>query len=238
MMAKIVLKNATVEYPIFSAGSMSFRNALVKVGTGGIIERGTNNVLKVRALSRINLEINEGDRVGLTGHNGAGKSTLLRTLAGIFPPTYGIVQTTGSIANIFDLGAGIEPEISGSDNVVRLAMFAGATKKQAQTFIPDVAEFAELGNFLEMPVHTYSAGMVARLAFAVATAARPSILLVDEVLGAGDADFQQRAKQRIDSLIESSKIFVLASHSEEMIAHYCNRVLRLEHGEIVEDRRC
>lgn len=235
-MAKISLENVSVEYPIFNAGSMSLRNTLVKVGTGGIVQRGTNNIVTVRALQNLSFELNDGDRVGLVGHNGAGKSTLLRTLAGIYVPTAGTVTTIGKISTIFELTAGIDAELTGYENIIRMGMFLGANKKMAEGFISDIEEFTQLGNFLSMPVHTYSAGMMARLAFGVATAVQPDILLIDEVLGAGDAEFQQRAKQRIDGLIESAKILVLASHSDEIISHYCNRVLRFEHGNLLLDK--
>ena len=236
-MASIEVRNATVEYPIYQAGSMSLRNKLVAVGTGGTIERGSRNVVTVKALDDVSFSLPEGSRVGLVGHNGAGKSTLLRTLAGIYSPTGGEVRVEGKVSTIFQLGAGMDTELTGYENIVRMAMFLGATKADARALTPDIEEFTELGDFLVVPVHTYSAGMVARLTFAIATAIQPEILLIDEVLGAGDADFQMRAKERLEKVIRSARVFVLASHSEEMISLYCTRTLRFEHGRLVGDRQ-
>ncbi|WP_245293597.1 ABC transporter ATP-binding protein [Pseudochrobactrum sp. B5] len=215
---------------------MSLRNTLVAAGTGGIISRGTSNIITVKALDDISFTLNDGDRVGLIGHNGAGKSTLLRTLGGIYAPTAGSVCVEGRISTIFELGAGLDAELSGYENIIRMAMFLGATKSRARSFIPDIEEFTELGNFLAAPVHTYSAGMLTRLTFAISTAIQPEILLIDEVLGAGDASFQEKAKARMENVIKSASIFVLASHSTEMIKLYCNRTLQFEHGKLVEDK--
>lgn len=234
-MAQIIVKNATVEYPLYQGGSMSLRNTLVAATTGGRISRGTRNIVTIRAIDDVSFTLQDGDRVGLVGHNGAGKSTLLRTLAGIYTPTSGQVFTTGKISTIFQLGAGLDPELSGYENVIRMGMFLGASKAQASSFIPDIEEFTELGEFLSAPVHTYSAGMLTRLTFAISTAMKPEILLIDEVLGAGDASFQEKAKIRMENVIKSARIFVLASHSNDMINLYCNRTLQFEHGKLIED---
>jgi ABC-type polysaccharide/polyol phosphate transport system ATPase subunit len=236
-MSFIKVRNATVEYPIYHANSMSLRNRLVSVGTGGAISRGVKNVVTVKALDDVSFEINEGDRVGLVGHNGAGKSTLLRTLAGIYSPTSGEIEIEGRVSTIFELAAGMDNELTGYENIVRLAMLAGARKSEAKNLIPEIEAFADIGEFMAMPVHSYSAGMLTRLAFSVAVAIRPEILLIDEVLGAGDPEFQKRAKQRLKSVVESASIFVLATHSKEMITLYCNRALRFEHGRLVQDER-
>lgn len=236
-MASVVVRNATVEYPIYNAGAMSLRNRLISIGTGGVISRGTRNVITVKALDEVSFTIDDGDRVGLVGHNGAGKSTLLRTLAGIYEPAGGEVKVEGRVSTIFQLGAGLDRELSGYENVVRMGMMLGASRAEARTFIPDIEDFTELGNFLAVPVHTYSAGMLTRLTFAVATAIRPEILLIDEVLGAGDADFQKKAKIRMERVVKSARIFVLASHSPEMIDLYCNRTLHFEHGRLIADER-
>jgi len=236
-MARIDVRNATVEYPIYQAGSMSLRNMLVAAGTGGTISRVVRNIVTVKALENVSFSLRDGDRVGLIGHNGSGKSTLLRTMAGIYSPTSGIVTVEGRVSTIFDMGAGLDSELSGYANIVRMGMFLGATKKEARSFIPDIESFTELGDFLAVPVHTYSAGMLTRLTFAVATAVKPEILLIDEVLGAGDAAFQDKAKARIENVIKSARIFVLASHSQAMIELYCNRTLCFEHGRLVDDLR-
>ncbi|MEQ8699882.1 MAG: ABC transporter ATP-binding protein [Bauldia litoralis] len=236
-MARIDVQHATIEYPIFNGASMQLRNRIVEVSTGGIISRGTKDVLTIRALDDISFTIEDGEYVGLVGHNGAGKSTLLRTLAGVYTPVKGSIDVSGSISTIFQLGVGVNRDLSGYENIVRMGMFMGASAAQARAFIPDVESFSELGNFLSMPVHTYSDGMLTRLTFAVATAVRPDILLIDEALSAGDAEFQKKAQARIADIISSAKILVLASHSRQLIELYCNRVLHFEHGKLIKDEK-
>lgn len=231
-MAELLLHNVTVEYPIYNSGNMSLRNQLVAIGTGGRIRSDTRRVTTVTALDGVNLNLKDGDRVGLVGHNGSGKTTLLRTMAGIFRPTRGEITITGRVSTVFGLGAGLDSELNGYENIVRMAMLLGATRAQAEATIPDVEDFTELGGFLSVPVRTYSAGMVTRLTFAVATAAHPEILLIDEVMGAGDAAFQEKARKRLSGFIEKASIFVLASHSEQLLADYCATIIRLEHGVI------
>lgn len=232
-MTAITLRDVVVEYPIYNLRSMSLRNNLLAIGTGGRISKEARGVVNVTALDSINLELRNGDRIGLIGHNGSGKSTLLRTMAGIFEPISGKVEIDGRISTVFGLGAGLELELSGYENIVRMAMMLGATRDEAENMIPDVQEFSELGNFLAMPVSTYSDGMRTRLSFGVATAAHPEILLVDEVFGAGDAEFQKRARHRMVQFVEKSSIFVLASHSPQLIEEFCARTVHLEHGRIV-----
>lgn len=236
-MARIDVINATVEYPLYQSNSMSLRNKLVAVGTGGVVSRGVNNIVTVKALDNVSFSLKDGDRIGLIGHNGAGKSTLLRTLAGVYTPTQGEVNVEGQVSTIFRLGAGLDNELTGYENIIRMGVFLGATKAEAQNYIPDIEEFTDLGAFLAMPVHTYSAGMLARLTFAIATSTTPEILLIDEVLGAGDETFQIKAKERLENVIKSAKIFVLASHSPSMINLYCNRTLHFEHGRLIDDKK-
>jgi ABC-type polysaccharide/polyol phosphate transport system ATPase subunit len=231
-MAELLLRNVTVEYPIYNAGNMSLRNQLVAIGTGGRIRSDTRRVTTVTALDGVDLHLKEGDRVGLVGHNGSGKTTLLRTMAGIFRPTRGEITIAGRVSTVFGLGAGLDSELNGYENIVRMSMLLGATRAEAAATIPDIEDFTELGDFLSVPVRTYSAGMVTRLTFAVATAVHPEILLIDEVMGAGDAAFQEKARQRLSGFIEKASIFVLASHSEQLLADYCDTIVRLQHGAI------
>jgi len=235
-MAKIQLDNVSIEYPIYNAGSMSLRNQLVAISTGGRLARHAGSIVTVLALEGVTLDLKDGDRVGLIGHNGSGKTTLLRTMAGIFKPTKGRLIAEGRVSSFFGLGAGVDPELSGYENIMRMSMLLGSTQAAAEASIPDIENFTELGNFLSLPVRTYSAGMQTRLMFAVATAAHPEILLVDEVIGAGDADFQAKARKRMSEFIEKSNIFVLASHSTELIQSFCNRFCKLEHGRLIEER--
>jgi ABC-type polysaccharide/polyol phosphate transport system ATPase subunit len=235
-MAKIQLDNVTVEYPIYNASSMSLRNQLVAISTGGRMARQDGKIVTVLALDSVTLDLKDGDRVGLVGHNGSGKTTLLRTMAGIYRPAKGCLSVEGRVSSFFGLGAGVDPELSGYENIMRMSMLLGAKQAEAEARIPDIEEFTELGNFLSLPVRTYSAGMQTRLMFAVATGAHPEILLVDEVIGAGDAEFQAKARKRMNDFIEKSSIFVLASHSTELIRSFCNKICTLEHGRLVPDR--
>jgi len=236
-MARILFENATVRYPVYSARAFSLRNNILALGTGGRLSEDARHVPTVTALDSINLDLQSGDRLGLIGHNGSGKSTLLRTMAGIFRPASGRALIDGRVSTVFGLGAGLQEDLSGYDNIMRMSMMLGASRREAKANIPEIEEFTELGDFLSLPVSTYSDGMRTRLTFAVATAAHPEILLIDEVLGAGDASFQERAKERMGRFIEKASIFVLASHSQELIEKFTNRVVRLEHGQIVDDKR-
>lgn len=231
-MAELVLDRVTVEYPVYSAASISLRKQLVHLGTGGRISALKGHVTTVKALDHVSMKLGHGDRVGLIGHNGSGKTTLLRTMAGIFRPVDGTVTVSGRISTLFGLGAGLETELNGYENIVRMAMLLGASHAEAERAIPDIESFTELGSFLSMPVRTYSAGMTTRLSFAVATAVHPEILLIDEVLGAGDAEFQTKAHRRMAEFVEKASILVLASHAPDLLRLYCDRIIRLEHGTV------
>ena len=233
-MAYINFKNVVLEYPIYNAKSMSLRNQLVNLTTGGVLANETSDVLTVRALDKVSFDLKDGDRVGLVGHNGAGKTTLLRTMAGIFHPISGEVKSEGRISSIIELGGGLDNELSGYENIIRMGMMLGGTKLEMETSLPDIEEFTDLGNFLSVPVRTYSAGMLMRLMFAVGTSIRPEILLVDEMFGTGDASFRDKAESRMKRLIGDAKIFVFASHSHELIEKYCHKIFVLEHGKVTE----
>lgn len=231
-MARIEFRNVTLQYPIYNAKAMSLRNQLVRIGTGGRLSKETRGVVAVTALDNVSFEIREGDAVGLVGYNGAGKTTLLRAMAGIYRPTQGLVTVEGSVSTIIELGAGMEPELSGYENIVRMGLLLGHSHAEMECVLPEIEAFTDLGDFLAAPVRTYSLGMTVRLMFAVATSVKPEILLIDEMFGAGDAGFQEKAKRRIEELIESAKIFVFASHASELVRRYCNRIFVLEHGKL------
>ncbi|MHB0929467.1 MAG: ABC transporter ATP-binding protein [Candidatus Nanopelagicales bacterium] len=233
-MAKLCFNSVTLQYPVYNARGMSLRNHLVRLATGGLIEKETGHTTVVTALRNASFELNDGDAVGLVGHNGAGKSTLLRTMAGIYRPAQGRVIREGKVATVFEIGAGLEPELTGYENIINLGMMMGLSYKQAKAMIPDIEEFTELGEFLRLPVRTYSSGMTMRLMFAVATANVPEILLIDEMLSTGDAAFQDKSQARIKKLIAAAKIFVFASHDQTLLNTYCNRIFNLEHGCIQE----
>ncbi len=233
-MASLVFKNVTVQYPIYNSRSQSLRNQLVRVSTGGRIESEAGHIQIVTALKDVSFELKKGDAVGLVGHNGAGKSTMLRTMAGIYTPVAGEIIRQGSVATVLEMGAGMDPELTGYENIIRIAVLMGMSIAQIQKKTQEIEQFTQLGSFLSLPVRTYSAGMATRLMFAVATSTQPDILLVDEVFGTGDAEFQVKAKERMEALISSVGIFVFASHDTDLIRSYCNRFFRLEHGSVVE----
>jgi len=234
-MAHLIFDRVTLRYPIYSTGSMSLRNQLLRVGTGGKLSTENSNVVTITALDDVSFELKDGDSVGLIGHNGAGKSTLLRAMAGIYQPAQGKIIRSGKVGTIFEIGAGMDPELSGYENIFRMGMLLGLKKKDIVAMIPDIESFTDLGNFLTMPVRTYSSGMTMRLMFAVATAVQPEILLLDEMFGTGDAEFQAKAEERMAKFVREAKIFVFASHSMELVRKYCKRIFRLEHGLIVEE---
>lgn len=233
-MAHISFRNVTVQYPIYNTHSLSLRNQLVRIGTGGRLAKESSSIVTITALDSVSFDLEEGDTVGLVGHNGAGKTTLLRTMAGIYPPALGKVSRQGRVSTIIELGAGLDIELSGYENIVRMGMLLGSTRMEMEAAIPEVESFTELGDFLSMPVRTYSSGMVMRLMFAVGTAIRPEILLIDEMFGTGDAAFQAKAQARMHELISAAKIFVFASHSTDLIRKYCRRIFTLDHGVLTE----
>jgi ABC-type polysaccharide/polyol phosphate transport system ATPase subunit len=233
-MALLEFNQVTVQYPVYDVRAKSLRRHLVRISTGGRIERESHGIQIVTALRDATFTFRDGDTVGLVGHNGAGKSTLLRTMAGVYCPASGSVVRDGRIATVFELGAGMDSELSGYENIVRMSMLLGLTQAEIRSKMADIEEFTQLGPFLSLPVRTYSAGMTTRLMFAVATSTRPDILLVDEIFGAGDAEFQEKAARRMEELISSVRIFVFASHDMQALKRYCRRFLRLEHGQVRE----
>ena len=223
--------DAWVEFPIFDAKSRSLKKTFLGKA-GGTIGSNTSNVLVIEALKDITLSLSTGDRVGLLGHNGAGKSTLLRLLSGIYEPTRGKAIVNGRVAPIFDLGVGMDPEISGYENIIIRGLFLGETRKKMQSKIEEIAEFTELGEYLSMPLRTYSTGMRVRLAMGVVTSIDPEILLLDEGIGAVDAEFLKKAQTRLQNLVERSGILVFASHSTEFLARLCTTAIWIDHGSI------
>jgi len=232
-MASISLKNVSVSFPIYGAGSASLKKTLAASVTGGRFGKETG-VTVVQALSGINIELRSGDRLGLVGHNGAGKSTLLRMLAGVYEPSSGEFTRQGSVASLIDPALGIEMDATGVENIMLRGLVMGMSKRQVERLTPDICEFSGLGEYVNMPVRTYSTGMLMRLAFSISTSVEADILLMDEWLSVGDADFTAKAEKRMKDVVAKSGILVLASHSPALIAKECNRVLHMEHGRIVE----
>lgn len=199
------------------------------------LRRGRSSPRTVEALKGITLTIRSGERVGLIGHNGAGKSTLLKVMAGIYPPQRGNVDTRGHVCPLFEFVTGFEMEATGWENIRTRALLLGMSPVEIEEKIHGVAEFSNLGEFLDMPVRHYSSGMFVRLAFAISTAVDPQILLLDEVMAAGDAAFIESARQRMNNLMERASVVVFASHSLDVLPSFCERTILLNHGRIVAD---
>lgn len=234
-MAKINFNKVNIEFPIFNATGRSLTSSILKVATGGKLDADPNGRVLVKALTDISFSIVEGDKVALLGHNGAGKSTMLRALGRVYSPTRGTVEIVGDIGSLIDISFGINPEATGRENVFIRGQLLGLTKPEIADHYAEIVEFAELGDFMEMPVRTYSSGMHLRLAFAVSTVVRPEILLMDEWLSVGDADFQHKAESRLRALVSETKILVVATHSRELVEAVCTRAIWLEHGQIKMD---
>ncbi len=229
---RIRIDRAAVDFPIFDAKTRSLKKAVLGKAGGRI---GTDaKVPIIEALRDITVSLDKGARVALVGHNGAGKSTLLRLMAGIYEPTRGRSLVRGKVAPVFELAVGMDPEISGYENILIRGLFLGMTRKQMEARIDDIAAFTELGDYLEMPLRAYSTGMRVRLALGVVTSIDPEILLLDEGIGAVDAEFLNKARNRLHELVDRSGILVFASHSDEFLADLCDTALWMEHGTIKE----
>ncbi len=232
-MASIKLRDIVVEFPIYGGTSRSFKTTFVRAATGGVLARDSSDRVFVRALDGISLDIREGDRVGLVGHNGSGKSTLLRVMAGAYEPVSGTVEVRGAVASMLSIWLGMEHEATGYENIFMRATIMGMKAREVAALVDEICEFAELGDYVHMPLRTYSSGMAMRLAFAISTSVNADVILMDEWLSAGDAGFWEKANQRLSKLIGEAKILVLASHDLNLIRHRCNRIAHLDHGRLV-----
>jgi ABC-type polysaccharide/polyol phosphate transport system ATPase subunit len=228
MSARIELDKINVTFRVRRQRRVTLKEYLIQQ----IFRRGLNPLLEVAALKDISFRAREGDRLGVLGHNGAGKSTLLKLLAGIYPPTSGRRTVRGQISSLFDIALGFEMEATGWENIAYRGYLQGETPRTIRAKRDGIAEFSELGQFLDMPVRFYSAGMLVRLAFSIATAIDPEILLVDEVLSAGDLAFQQKARQRMREMMAKARLIVMVSHDLESFHKFCDRVIWLDHGRI------
>lgn len=228
--AHILLRNVSVTFPLMSFRDRSLRSRVVNTLT---MRRKASSPHIIPALSDINLDIRPGDRLAIIGPNGAGKTTLLRVLAGIYHPTAGTADVTGRCLSLFDLSAGFDDEATGYENIMRRGLVVGARRAEIEARRAEIAEFTELGDRLDLPLRTYSSGMMLRLIFAVATAVEGEIVLLDEWIGVGDQQFRQKARQRLDDIVARAGILVLASHDLELIRSTCNRAILMERGTIV-----
>ncbi len=232
-MPSLRLRDVSVEFPIYSGSSRSLKKLLFNTTTQGNLARDARDRITVQALTGVNLDIEHGDRLAIIGANGAGKSTLLKVLAGIYAPTHGQVHANGRISALLTASVGFNPDATGRENIINRGMYMDVRPRDMRARIDEIAEFTELGYYIDMPVRTYSSGMMIRLCFAVATSMQPEILLMDEWLAAGDAGFLSKARRRMEEFVSVSSILVLASHSLPLLAEWCNRAILLEHGRIV-----
>jgi ABC-type polysaccharide/polyol phosphate transport system ATPase subunit len=226
------LEDVSVSFPIYHGGARSLKKRLLFRGSGGKLARDANQNITVEALRNVSLAFRPGDRVALVGANGAGKTTLLRVMAGIYEPEEGVVESHGLISPMFDINLGIDTEISGFDNIRLRGLILGLDSREIEERMPEIVEFTELGDYLDVPVRTYSSGMMARLTLAVTTSFAPEILLMDEWIVAGDAGFLRKAHGRVEEFLERTSIVVLASHSEEICRRWCNKAVWIDRGEI------
>lgn len=231
-MAFLRLDHVSVEFPIYNSVARSLRHTLFRTVGGTVATH--NEVVTVKALCDISVNLEEGDRLGIIGHNGAGKTTLLRVLAGAYWPTSGSIESNGFRSALTDIGMGLDPELTGYSNILNKLVLMGMTYTEARAKIPEIEEFSELGEYLALPMRTYSTGMYLRLAFAVATTIVPDILILDEMIGAGDAHFIEKAKKRTDEFLDKTKIMVISSHEMDLIRRYCNKVMWLQEGRVRE----
>ncbi len=231
-MAIIALKDVSVQFPVYDSNTRSLKKNFLRLATGGTVSEDNRKHVMVDALKQISFTLQDGDRVGLVGHNGSGKSTLLRLLAEIYEPTNGQLHIDGHITSLLDITHGIESDFTGSENIAMRGAMIGLTRKEIKEKTAEIAEFSGLGDYLALPLRTYSSGMRMRLGFAISTCIKPDILLIDEIFGVGDASFIDKAKQRMVSLLEQSSIVVMASHANALIENFCNKALWLEGGRI------
>ena len=232
--ALIDIAGVSVFFPLYHGNSRSLKKTVLAAASGRL-GRDKQSRIVVQALRDISFTLKSGDRLGLVGSNGAGKTTLLRTLAGVYEPVMGRMRVQGSLNAILEVALGMNIDSTGRENIMLRGLYNGLTRSDLVRLEEDVAEFTGLGDFMDLPVRTYSAGMTMRLGFAMATAIRPQILLMDEWFMAGDADFMEKAQARLADVIRGAEILVLSSHQAAVVQDWCTRVIWLDQGRIRED---
>lgn len=230
-MAHIKITNATLDYPLYGMGPQMLSRKIISLASAGRISAGAKHQF-VRSLDSINLDLSAGDRVGLIGGNGAGKTSLLKLVSKIYHPSAGRIEVDGMVTPMLGHGFGLDLEATGYENIIISGLMLGFSKKFILSKADEIAQFTELGNFINMPLKSYSAGMRARLSFAVSTCQQPEILAIDEGFGVGDASFFKKAQKRIQTYMDNASILILASHSDNLIKQFCNKALVLESGKI------
>lgn len=233
-MPHIIAKDLVVEFPIYQGAQRSMRKTFLAAATGGKLAQ-TDSRVTVRAVDSATFAINDGERIGLLGHNGSGKTTLLRALSGVYEPASGTLDMAGTVSSLLDIGQGFDPDSTGLENITLRAITMGFSPKQIKPHIDEICDFSGLGEYLKLPVRTYSSGMMMRLAFAISTAVDADILLMDEWLSVGDETFQERAAERLNHLFNRAAIVVIASHDKALLARTCTRILHVEQGKILHE---
>jgi ABC-type polysaccharide/polyol phosphate transport system ATPase subunit len=232
-MPSLQLDHVSVEFPIYQAGARSLKKILIAGSTKGNLARDARDRVNVQALRDVSFAITNGERVGIIGANGAGKTTLLKVLAGIYKPTQGRVHIIGRTMSLLNASVGLNQDATGRENIFLRGMYMDIHPREMREHVDQVAEFTELGSYLDMPVRTYSAGMMVRLAFAISTCLPPEILILDEWLAAGDAQFLAKAQRRMEEFVSESSMVVLASHSLDLVREWCRRAIFLRQGIMV-----
>lgn len=233
-MTYIYAEKVSIEFPIYSSGAQrSFKKNFIGAVTGGVIGHDASNRVFVKALDRISFEFKAGDRVGIMGSNGSGKSTLLQMLSGVYEPTEGILNVQGKIVPMLNLTLGLDLEFSGLDNIYLRSQILGLSRRQIEERLDGIIAFSGVGEFIDLPMRTYSSGMVMRLMFSIVTSVDSDIILMDEWMSVGDSNFAIQAEKRLNQMMSDAKIVVIASHDIDMLKKNCNKLIRLEHGKIV-----
>jgi lipopolysaccharide transport system ATP-binding protein len=231
---RLEVEDLVVFFPLYHGNSRSLKKTVFAAAKGQL-SRDAQQRPGVQALREISFRLRRGDRLGLVGLNGAGKTTLLRTLAGIYEPAGGRVRIQGSLTALLDIHLGMNPELTGRENILLRGLYNGVPRAALEELVADVQSFADLGDFIDLPVRIYSSGMSVRLAFALATAIRPQILLMDEWILAGDVAFIERARARLEDMVRGADILVLSSHTTAIVRTWCTRVIWLDQGRVRED---
>jgi lipopolysaccharide transport system ATP-binding protein len=233
--SSIIAREISVEFPIYENSHRSLKKAVLNLSTGGRIGQDAGHQSIITALDHMSFSFQEGARVGLMGHNGSGKTTLLRVLSGVYAPVRGELKVLGKVASLLDVSMGLDPDATGFENIYLRGILDGLKPGKIREKIDEIADFSELGDYLNLPVRTYSSGMMLRLAFAISTSVDADILIMDEWLSVGDAEFSAKAAERLDSLVSKASILVIATHDPNLVARICNRRIHLQHGRIIED---
>jgi ABC-2 type transport system ATP-binding protein len=233
-MPLIEARNVGIEFPVAPPNAKSFRHLALRTVSrvGGKVLKNEGSFRFVQALDDVSFTLRRGDRLGLLGHNGAGKTTLIRVLAGIYEPTRGSLRMVGRNVPMFDIGLGMDEEATGYENIRIRGLILGLTPEQIEERVAEIAEFAELGDYLELPIRTYSSGMLLRLVFSIAASIHGDIILMDEWIAVGDAQFRKKTHDRLQKITEQSGIVVLASHDHGLLRDTCNLALHLEGGRV------